>query len=397
MVLSIGLGVALISVEVWQLWRSRDATLRNTKAIATSLAESLSRQTETMLRTGDAILATLVQRVESEGVTPESRKRQYELMTSLASALPAIHEMGLTDKDGNALVKSLVPDPVGMNYRERDYFRVLSARDSRSVFIGAPVRSKVDGSINIPIARRINAKDGGFGGIVVASISMNFFRDLFEEVKLGSDGFIGLYDDLGVLLVCSAGSRGDGELTALTAAAGALEYRSPADQALRIGTFDRLTSYPMTTVVSQGSATALKEWYRYLRLHGLVVLCILIVIGVLGYRVDQANRVTRRQVRSDGLTGVANRRFFDVMIERELRRAARNQRPLSLILMDIDFFKSLNDRYGHPAGDASLRAIGEVLQRALRRPSDIAARYGGEEFAVLLPETDEAGAIHLVR
>jgi hypothetical protein len=78
-------------------------------------------------------------------VNPEAQQRLYQLMTSLASALPAIHEMGLTDKEGNAIVKSLVPHPVGMNYRERDYFRFLSSHETRDVFIGQPVKSKVTG------------------------------------------------------------------------------------------------------------------------------------------------------------------------------------------------------------------------------------------------------------
>ena len=101
-------------------------------------------------------------------------------MTSLAAALPAIHEMGLTDKDGNAIVKSLVAHPVGLNYRERDYFRYLASHDTRDAFIGSPVRSKIDGSLNITVSRRLNARDGSFAGVVVTSVSMDFFRKLFE-------------------------------------------------------------------------------------------------------------------------------------------------------------------------------------------------------------------------
>jgi diguanylate cyclase len=139
----------------------------------------------------------------------------------------------------------------------------------------------------------------------------------------------------------------------------------------------------------------LSEWHGQLRVHAAIVLSILMVIGVLGYRVDQANRAARLQALRDGLTGLANRRCFDETIEREFRRAARNVRPLSLIMVDIDLFKTFNDRYGHPAGDACLRAISAAVQSVLRRPGDMAVRYGGEEFAILLPETDIAGAIQI--
>ena len=132
-------------------------------------------------------------------------------------------------------------------------------------------------------------------------------------------------------------------------------------------------------------------------MHGAIVLAILGVIGVLGYRVDQANRTTRMQALRDALTGLANRRCFNETIEREFRRATRDRQPLSLIMMDMDLFKSFNDRYGHPAGDACLCAVGAAAQGALRRSGDLAARYGGEEIAILLPATDAAGAMRVFR
>ncbi len=97
----------------------------------------------------------------------------------------------------------------------------------------------------------------------------------------------------------------------------------------------------------------------------------------------------------DGLTEIANRRSFDLAIEKEIRRAERNRTILSLILIDIDFFKKYNDHYGHATGDDCLRKIAGVLKKSVRRPFDLAARYGGEEFAVILPETDGSGALYV--
>jgi len=94
----------------------------------------------------------------------------------------------------------------------------------------------------------------------------------------------------------------------------------------------------------------------------------------------------------DGLTGLANRRAFDAALMLEHRRAYREMKPLGLIVIDVDRFKSYNDAYGHPAGDACLKRIAGVIAHAIRRPGDLAARYGGEEFVVLLPNTDERGA-----
>lgn len=94
----------------------------------------------------------------------------------------------------------------------------------------------------------------------------------------------------------------------------------------------------------------------------------------------------------DGLTGVPNRRALDACLEREWRRCQRSRKPLSLIMADIDHFKSYNDTYGHLQGDDCLKVISCQLQQALERPGDLLARYGGEEFIALLPETDADGA-----
>lgn len=95
---------------------------------------------------------------------------------------------------------------------------------------------------------------------------------------------------------------------------------------------------------------------------------------------------------TDSLTGVANRRSFDRTLEVEWRRSVRRKSPLSLLMIDVDFFKNLNDKYGHPYGDSCLIEIANALQTALPRTADLLARYGGEEFGVILSATDARGA-----
>ncbi len=96
----------------------------------------------------------------------------------------------------------------------------------------------------------------------------------------------------------------------------------------------------------------------------------------------------------DGLTQVFNRRYFEDAIERELSRSRRYARPLSLVLMDIDHFKKINDTFGHLAGDAVLKDVASTVRSRTRR-EDVLARYGGEEFALLLPEIDQKGAVQM--
>ncbi len=94
----------------------------------------------------------------------------------------------------------------------------------------------------------------------------------------------------------------------------------------------------------------------------------------------------------DGLTGIANRRYFDTVLDREWKSALREKKCLSLVLFDIDYFKKYNDTYGHLAGDDCLCQVAIAASRVTKRPRDTLARYGGEEFAVILPETDLMGA-----
>lgn len=94
----------------------------------------------------------------------------------------------------------------------------------------------------------------------------------------------------------------------------------------------------------------------------------------------------------DSLTNIANRRMFDTIMEREWADAQRNKTPLSLILLDIDYFKQYNDHYGHIHGDECLKQVAELLSKAATRPRDFLARFGGEEFVLVLPETNAESA-----
>jgi diguanylate cyclase (GGDEF)-like protein len=104
------------------------------------------------------------------------------------------------------------------------------------------------------------------------------------------------------------------------------------------------------------------------------------------------NKELERVSRTDALTNVANRRAFDDFLSKEFRRAKRTGLPLSLVLLDVDSFKAYNDLYGHQLGDTTLKKVAHAFAETLREAGDMVARYGGEEFAVVLPETDAAGA-----
>lgn len=122
---------------------------------------------------------------------------------------------------------------------------------------------------------------------------------------------------------------------------------------------------------------------------------------ILGELVDQFVHAEQRLAeahasvlalsRTDGLTAIANRRWFDESLAHEFARALRSKTPIGLLLMDIDCFKLFNDNYGHAAGDDCLRKVAQAVRSVVKRPPDMAARYGGEEIVCLLPDTDLIG------
>ena len=138
----------------------------------------------------------------------------------------------------------------------------------------------------------------------------------------------------------------------------------------------------------------LVSWGRIQRLNRQVVGMLMAneKIAMTNAELDQTNQKLAALATTDPLTRLDNRRGFDLGFKREWRRALREHQPISILLLDLDHFKKLNDALGHNAGDECLQRVADAIQMTIRRPVDLAARYGGEEFAVLLPDTDGNGA-----
>jgi diguanylate cyclase (GGDEF)-like protein len=118
-------------------------------------------------------------------------------------------------------------------------------------------------------------------------------------------------------------------------------------------------------------------------------------IAVFGTKLSRAYELIRNQAVTDDLTGIPNRRSFLDRARTEFNRSRRNKYPLSVIMTDIDHFKSYNDTHGHETGDGCLKKVALAIQKTLKRPSDFCARYGGEEFIIVLPDTSQEGAVFI--
>jgi diguanylate cyclase (GGDEF)-like protein len=158
-----------------------------------------------------------------------------------------------------------------------------------------------------------------------------------------------------------------------------------------------LASLGDTLLVLAGAARYSLGWYAGRELSILsssVVLCVLIFEFTRAYeRLSAANAALSERAMRDGLTGAFNRFYFQEQFGREFRRTVRERAPMSVLMIDVDHFKSYNDICGHQMGDQCLIAIVRALEAALRRPGDFVARYGGEEFIAVMPRTGAEGAL----
>jgi diguanylate cyclase (GGDEF)-like protein len=177
--------------------------------------------------------------------------------------------------------------------------------------------------------------------------------------------------------------------------------------------YSRVGDYPVGITVLRSRTHVLSAWvqsagYAYLALALLIAGLLLLgrrVIRQITLReqlqrqllstqaeLEAANSSLSTMAYIDGLTDLFNRRYYEKVFERELRRACRNRTSIAVLMLDVDFFKKFNDRYGHPEGDECLKTVAQAILSGMRRSGDFAARYGGEEFVVVLPETDLEGA-----
>ena len=260
----------------------------------------------------------------------------------------------------------------------------------------------------------MTSADGEFLGVAAAGMRLSYFDELFMNLSVGKGGSISLVSTDGTLLsrqtplpselIGKDFSNYPNFIRILKEGNGSFTATSGIDGGERLYTFSQVGTLPLIVVVSQSADDVYGAWKRTTRLVGLAtgVLC----LGLLWLSWLLARELRRRQraeqelaqlAATDSLTGLANRRALDQVLAQEWARAQRSGKPLSLLMIDADHFKAFNDRHGHPVGDQALRQLAQVIDASIRRPGDMAARYGGEEFAVVLPETDEQGALILAQ
>ncbi len=529
----------LVGFDAWRTWEARSLQIAADKAETANLARSLAQHAHDTMQAADTVLVGLRQAAETAGLAPEKLAALRATMAVSIAALPTLHGLFVYDANGRWIVSSAADATGTMTNSDRAYFRYHRSNADRGGHVGLPVHSKSDGSWIITLSRRIDAPDGSFAGLVLATISINAMQEFYGRFGVGAHGAISLFSPEGVVIARHpaaenligtdvSGGKLFRTIAQHSSEEGSLQFVSSLDGVTRLGSYRRVEDFPLVVVVAHGMQDALADWRTDTWYHSAAVLCVVAVLALFGNRfarqVGQRQRAERRyrllaehssdaivcvamngerlyvspafgemtgwndresagrewayfvhpddrtavrdigrqlsegvgnavatyrylcrngshlwveasfvllpaadgeptqfvasirditarklaedrlaaasrelarQASSDGLTGIANRRRLDETLDLEWRRASRDRRPLSLLMIDVDCFKAYNDRYGHQQGDHVLRAVAAAITRSVRRPGDLVARYGGEEFAVLLADTAASGTAGL--
>ena len=402
------LGILAISSHIlWSdyldTWQDAENTSRN---VLTVIARNLSNNVELL----DLSLQGAAEGLRQVGFHQLPADFQHRMLFDRSAAAPFTGSLLVAAENGSLIADAgPVILPRDINVADAPYFTAHKQNSNLGLYISRPYRSKVrSGDFSIAFSRSLSHSDGRFAGVVMGSMSLSSIDSLLKELTLGQHSAINLFRGDGILLTRypfdeSQINQDFGGASyvqhLLQNKSGTFDSVSPIDGVRRILSFQRLDKYPLVVTVAFATDEVLANWKKKAFVLSTMTgaLC-LAVIGLTNLfqrelkRRTRAETKLRRIARTDDLTGLPNRRGFRETFEREWRQAIRSESSLSLLYIDVDYFKSFNDRYGHGEGDEVLRSIARALEANIRRPRDIATRHGGEEFAVVLPETDAAGA-----
>ncbi|KGK25822.1 sensor domain-containing diguanylate cyclase [Pseudomonas plecoglossicida] len=413
--------LAFVVVEGWRIWRDYRHAFTNAENMVSNLARATAQHAEDAIRQVDAITAALAERLEGDGFEHIDRPRLHTLLVQQKSIMPQLHGLFVYGPDGSWIVTDQAVVPPNANNADRDYFIYHREHTDRRVHIGSVVRSRSTGDLIIPISRRLQYADGSFAGVLLGTIKVDWFVRYYGDFKIDERGALVLAKRDGTILVrrpfveqVIGRSLSSSEIFRKHlphASEGVAEAVAVVDGTPRLYGYRALASYPLVVEAGLSRESIVAPW-RHDTIKSVAVL-LLLLVGLAAFggvvlrqlrerivierALHQAHQTLKALALTDSLTGLGNRRRLDAVFEPELRRARRQGYSLALVMLDLDYFKAYNDRYGHPAGDQCLRRFAEVLQQALKRPADLAVRYGGEEFTLLLPDTDARGAELLVQ
>lgn len=403
--------LALASIAIWlysDLAESHEQAISSRTEIARQQSQFMSQWLGTSILATDYVLRDI-----NEKITPEDLARIKSSQTKIAETSAWLEKKRLT-----------APNVKGISVFGKECI-FESAADKRVIGFRSNQRACVDRSIvvedkmylqyvpaeksankrpSILVSRYHISPDGKILGGVLAAIDLSYAENWITSFKVSKNDVLAVIDGEGVLLARNPPLAGViGKKWPMPAEAARLDEAhasavfsgtSPLDGRERLFGISKMQNIPIVIIVGLDKEETLKEWLRRsIQLSvGFMALSVLSVIVFFSYLsiLKQRNEMGRLAT-TDSLTHISNRRALMNAGEREFNRQNRYKGAFSALMIDIDRFKGINDKFGHPTGDKVIRSAAEIIASGVRN-QDMVGRVGGEEFAVLLPETDLDGA-----
>ncbi len=399
--------LAVLAIQGFMIWQARQEAWNEAVRSGENLVHTISNAIDKNLTIVDlSVLGAqeALEKGDTEGLSP--RQRDLLLFDRSATA-EFLGSMLVLSKTGDILINSRGNAPPGVDLADRDYFRAQEISNS-GTYLSRPYRSRLrDGDPSIAISRRISAPDGSFDGVVMAAVRLAYFQSLFKAVTLGPDSILSLVRTDGIMIMRTPSTDGGGNIGLVLGHSPIFERmltspvsfvgRATIDGRERLYIHSRVGQFPLLLSVGISTTEIYADWWQQTLVTLPLTLAFCLTLGILVralqlglMRTKEMEEMMKQMSLTDELTGLLNRRAFEWCFASELRNKAQDPAPLTLLIIDADNFKRINDTYGHQEGDRFLRVLARQIQRGAARPSDVAARIGGEEFAVLLPRTDDA-------
>lgn len=403
--LMITLLCALWLVVLGTIWGERKRTLEANERFMGQLNAAVEEQTLGLMRLIETCLGSANMWIEHHpDENPCCAPGFIELVESYRKRSGGLVDIRLVTRKGELQYVGVqgARGPLA-DVSDREYYMAQLYDTSRGFFIGQPIKSRVTGKWGVPISVPVLSQKSPVA-VLFCMVELERVAALHEAVRIKPHGTVSILRTDGVSLSRVPFREGIvGQSLAGTPQfkthlegreRGFAIWSTTLDGVDRFVSHARLSQYPLIVVVTNAVDAVLAPWNKLVL--GLVALAIAAsVMGVyLGQRLfmamadkDAAHAAMQRLASTDTLTGLMNRYAFMAAAKREQERARRNGRGLSVLMIDMDHFKAINDTHGHAVGDRVLRSLGRMLTELLRS-IDTAGRLGGEEFCVLLPETD---------
>jgi diguanylate cyclase (GGDEF)-like protein len=311
-------------------------------------------------------------------------------------------QIAILDTKGFIRASTAGPGSTGVDVSDREHFRVHINAAEDNLFISKPLIGRATGRPSIQLSRRISLPDGSFGGVILVSLDTDHFTHFYDSINIGRDGAIRVIGTDGfVRAVGSSKGVETGYLGASLTGSTLLQRskiepsgwyfsNSTRNDGIRRLIFYRVVEQlPLIVTVGLGeretfeSVTAKESAFR---LAASIITLLVLVVMTLSVRdrmrLDRTSKQLQLQARQDALTGLPNRLLFLERLEQAVARVGNPADRFTVLMLDLDQFKTINDTLGHGSGDMLLRTVAQRL-RSCTQPTDTVARLGGDEFAIL--------------